>query len=123
MSKAIVKRAHWKPASWRPNMGVMPLGLSNISMESYAAAGTGLLFGLMVGKPVGDALKISPPAATAVLATISVGIPLLLGSKNISRKLSNILYGAGVGFAGATVFRLVQSFFATPVPVTTPAAQ
>jgi hypothetical protein len=102
-------------------MGVMPLGLSKVPVESLAAGSGGLLLGLLVGKPVGDALKISPPAATAVLSLISVGIPLLLGPRNLSRQLANIFYGAGVGFGSATVFRLVQSFFAPPAPEPAPA--
>jgi hypothetical protein len=114
MSKAI---SRWKPARWAPaRMGALPLGLSNISAESYGSAGGGLLLGLMVGKPVGDALKISPSAATGILSMISVGIPLLLGPKNLSRQLSNIFYGAGVGFGASTIFRLLQPLFAPPAP-------
>lgn len=122
MSKDVVKRAHWKPARWRPNMGVMPLGLSKISPAAYGGAAGGLVLGLIAGKVVGDALKVSPAAGNAILATVSIGIPLLLGPRNLSRDLMNIFYGAGVGFGSAAIFRIVQSFFAAPVPATAPAA-
>lgn len=119
MSKAIAKRAHWRPA--RYSMGALPLGLSKLPAEGYAGGLGGLTLGLIVGKPVGDALKISAPAATAVLAVVSVGIPMVLGKKNISRSLADVFYGAGVGFGGATIFRLVQSFFSVPPPSPAPA--
>lgn len=120
MAKTLVR---WKPARWAPvRMGALPLGLSNISVDSYVAAGGGLLLGLMVGKPVGDALKISPSAATGILSMISLGIPLLLGPKNLSRQLSNIFYGAGVGFGTATIFRLIQPLFAPPASAPAPAS-
>lgn len=116
MSKAIAKRAHWKPAGWRPNMGALPLGLSKVPPASYGGAVGGLVLGLVAGKVVGDALKVSPAAGNAILATVSVGIPLLLGPKNLSKQLANIFYGAGVGFGGAALFRVVQSFFSVPPP-------
>lgn len=118
MSKAIAKRAHWRPA--RYSMGALPLGLSKVPPAGYGGAVGGLVLGLVAGKTVGDALKISPAAADAVLAAISVGVPLVLGPKNLSRSLANILYGAGVGFGGAALFRVVQSFFS--VPPSTPVA-
>lgn len=119
MSKAIVKRPHWKPGRWRPSMGALPFGLSKVSPAGYGGAAGGLVLGLVAGKTVGDALKVSPSAADAILATISVGIPLLLGPKRLSRELMDIFYGAGVGFGSAAILRIVQSFFAEPPASTT----
>lgn len=114
MSKAIAKRAHWRPA--RYSMGALPLGLSKVPPAAYGGAVGGLVLGLVAGKAVGDALKVSPAAGNAILATVSIGIPLLLGPKNLSRSLANILYGAGVGLGSAAIFRIVQSFFSVPPP-------
>lgn len=121
MTKAVSQRSHWKPARWTPKMGALPLGLSNVPGESVLGAGGGLVFGLIAGDAMGRAINLSASAATALLATISIGIPLLLGPKNISRQTSNILYGVGVGLGAASVLRIVQSFFVPPPPpVTTP---
>ncbi len=104
-------------------MGALPLGLSKVPPASYGGAVGGLVLGLVAGKTVGDALKVSPAAADAILATVSVGIPLILGPRNLSKSLSNILYGAGVGFGSAAIFRIVQSFFSVPPAApTAPAA-
>lgn len=116
MSKTLTRRAHWRPARWTPKMGALPLGLSNVSPAAYGGAVGGLALGLIAGKTVGDALNVSPAAGSAILATISVGVPLLLGPKNISKTLANIFYGAGVGFGSAAILRIVQSFFASPAP-------
>jgi len=118
MSKAMAKRAHWKPA--RYSMGALPFGLSKVPPAGYGGAAGGLILGLIAGKTVGDALKISPAAGDAILAMVSVGIPTLLGPKNLSRDLMNIFYGAGVGFGSAAIFRLVQTFFAPPAPEPAP---
>jgi hypothetical protein len=120
MTKAL---ARWKPARWTPAMkGSLPFGLSNIPVESYGGAGGGLLLGLLVGEPLGNALKISPTATTAILSAISVGIPLVLKPKKmISNQLANIFYGAGVGFGAATVLKLLQPLFGPPAAATTQA--
>lgn len=122
MMKAL---SRWKPTQWAPTMkGSLPFGLSQVPIESYAGAGGGLLLGLLLGEPVGNALKISPSATSALLSVISVGIPMVLAPKKmISSQLANILYGAGVGFGAATALRLLQPLFgppasATPAPAT-----
>ena len=117
MTKAI---SRWKPARWAPGMkGALPFGLSNVPVESYGGAGGGLVLGLLVGEPLGNALKLSPSATTALLSVISVGIPMVLKPKKmISNTLANVLYGAGVGFGAATVLRLLQPLFGPPASAT-----
>jgi len=102
--------------------GALPFGLSNLPVESYGGAGGGLVLGLLIGEPLGNALKLSPSATTALLSVISVGIPMVLKpQKMISNTLANVLYGAGVGFGAATVLRLLQPLFGPPASAT-PAA-
>lgn len=120
MTKALARSSHWRPARWTPTMkGSLPFGLSRIPVESYGGAGGGLVLGLLLGEPVGNALKISPSAASALMAVISVGIPIVLKpQKMISNTLANVLYGAGVGFGAATVLRLLQPLFGPPASST-----
>jgi len=102
--------------------GALPFGLSNLPVESYGGAGGGLVLGLLIGEPLGNALKLSPSATTALLSVISVGIPMVLKpQKMISNALANVLYEAGVGFGAATVLRLLQPLFGPPASAT-PAA-
>lgn len=117
MTKAL---SRWKPARWTPAMkGSLPFGLSRVPVESYAGAGGGLVLGLLLGEPIGNALKISPSATSALLSVVSVGIPMVLRPKKmISTQLANILYGAGVGFGAATVLRLLQPLFGPPASAT-----
>lgn len=122
MTKALTRRSHWKPARWAPAMrGSLPFGLSEVPVESYGGAGGGLVLGLLLGEPIGNALKISPSAASALMSVISVGVPLVLKpQKMISNTLANIFYGAGVGFGAATVLRLLQPLFGPPAAAAAP---
>jgi hypothetical protein len=85
-------------------------------MEMLAGAGAGVVGGLIVGKPIGDLLKVSAPLATSILAAFSMAVPLAV--RTMPRNAKNVLYGIGAGLLAATTLRLMQPFFATPV--TTP---
>lgn len=108
--------ARWKPARWTPALAGVPAFLQSADpVELTMGALGGFLGGLVSGKAVGEVLKVTPPMATAILATVSIGVPLILGPKNLSKSLSNILYGVGLGLAGSTAFRIVQAMLAAPV--------
>lgn len=108
--------ARWKPARWTPALAGIPEFLQGAdSAEMAMGALGGFLGGLLSGKAVGEALKVTPPMGTAFLATVAIGIPFILGPKNLSKSLSNILYGVGLGLAGSTAFRIVQAILAAPV--------
>ena len=109
--------AHWKPSKWAPSRlgakAMSPWSSVTLPMEMLVGAGAGVVGGLIVGKPVGDLLKVSAPLATSILAAFSMAIPLVV--KTMPRSSKDVLYGIGAGLAAASVLRLMQPFFAAPV--------
>jgi hypothetical protein len=93
-------------------MGAPSLGSVTVPVEALVGAGGGLLGGLILGKSVGDLLKVSTSMATTILAAMAIAVPLVV--TKLPRDTKNILYGLGVGFGAATVLRVIQPMFAAP---------